>query len=233
MLNIIPVIDLKSGNAVTGKSGNRSKYKQLKSIYSNNSNPLEIAFNLKKKGAKEIYIADLDAIEEKGSNLKLIKKINQILPVMLDYGIQNENSFSYAIKFARKIVIGTETLTSLDELNNIYKKYPNERIVISVDIKNNKLLSNRLKITLYELIEELKILNPKQIILLDLSNVGTSSGFNMDLLNKFGSLKESIIIGGGITTKQIKILNNSGIKKALIGTNLHNGKIKLKKGNYV
>lgn len=233
MLNIIPVIDLKSGTAVTGKSGNRSKYKQLKSIYSNSSNPLEIALNLKKKGANEIYIADLDAIEEKGSNLELIKKINQILPVMLDYGIRDEKSFSFANKFARKIIIGTETLSDLNELYNIYDKYPNEKIVISVDIKNNSLLSNNLNINLYELIEKLEILNPKQIILLDLSNVGTNSGFNMDLLNKFSSFKKSLIIGGGITVKQIKILNDIGIEKVLIGTSLHNGEIKLNKGNYV
>lgn len=228
MLNVIPVIDLKSGNAVTGKSGNRNEYKKLKSIYSSRSDPIEIAFNLKKEGATEIYIADLDAIEQKGSNLKLITKINQILPVMLDYGIKDEKSFKFAIKFVKKIVIGTETLINLDELHSIYNNYPNEKIVISIDIKNNKLLSNNLNINLYELIEDLKTLNPKQIILLDLSNVGTNSGFNMNLLNKFGSLKKYIIVGGGITPKQMQILDNSNIKKALIGTNLHNGKIKIR-----
>ena len=227
MLNIIPVIDLKLGNAVTGKSGNRKEYKKLKSIYSTNSNPIEIAMNLKKKGAKEIYIADLDAIENNGSNSELIKKINQIIPVMLDYGIKNESDFKNALEFSSKIVIGTETINNLNELYNIYNKYPNEKIVISVDIKNNKLLSNNLNINLDSLIKELQILNPKDIILLDLSNVGTNSGFNMKLLNKFETLKKSVIIGGGITPKQLKILKKYSIEKVLIGTSLHNGKIKI------
>lgn len=229
MSTIIPVIDLKSGTAVTGKSGNRKKYRELKSIYSNSSDPIEIAFNLKKHGAKEIYVADLDAIEKEGFNLELIKKINQILPIMLDCGIKNEFDFNFALEFARKIVIGTETLNNINELHNIYDKYPNERIVISVDIKNNELLcSNELNITLDELIEELKIIKPKEIILLDLSNVGTNLGFNMNLLTKFESLKKSIIIGGGITPKQLKLLNYEGIEKVLIGTSLHSGKIKIR-----
>ena len=229
MLNIIPVLDLKSGIAVTGQSGNRDTYKELKSIYSKKSDPIEIAYNLKKKGINEMYIADLDAIEKKGSNSEIIKKINRILPIMLDYGIEDEKSFKYALEFASKIIIGTETLSNLKELYNIYNKYPNERIIISIDIKDNELLNNELNITLDELIEELKILNPLEIILLDLSNVGTSVGFNKNLLKKFETLKKSIIIGGGITANQLKILNiEHQIQKVLIGTNLHNGKIKIK-----
>ena len=58
MIEIIPVLDLKSGIAVSGKSGNRNKYKPLKTVYSSSSNPVEIARNLKEKRAKSIYIAE-------------------------------------------------------------------------------------------------------------------------------------------------------------------------------
>ena len=50
-MEIIPVLDLKSGIAVSGESGERSNYKPLKTVYSQSSNPVEIARTLKEQGA--------------------------------------------------------------------------------------------------------------------------------------------------------------------------------------
>ncbi|MGI6481740.1 MAG: hypothetical protein ACOX08_00510 [Methanobacterium sp.] len=46
-----------------------------------------------------MYIADLDAIEGKTSNLDLVSKINQILPVMLDSGTFDPESVEEALQF--------------------------------------------------------------------------------------------------------------------------------------
>ena len=69
--------------------------------------------------------------------------------------------------------------------------------------------------------------NPSEIILLDISRVGTGSGFNEDLLNEFSSFKDKIIIGGGIGPDDLVDLDRLGFSKALIGTSLHNGEIKI------
>ena len=73
MLEIIPVIDLMNSVAVSGKSGNRSTYTPLQTIYASSSDPMEIATSLKRANAKEMYIADLDLIERNG-NQKLQEK---------------------------------------------------------------------------------------------------------------------------------------------------------------
>ena len=52
---IIPVIDLKNGEAVSGKSGMRETYKPLKTVFNDSSNPLAIARALKDSG----YTKDL------------------------------------------------------------------------------------------------------------------------------------------------------------------------------
>ena len=47
------------------------------------------------------------------------------------------------------------------------------------------------------------------------------------LLNEFEELKDKLIIGGGVNRESVNELESLGIKKALIGTSIHNGEIKI------
>jgi len=107
---ITPVLDLKNGLAVAGKSGKRETYKPLKTVFTNSSDPLKIAEALKTAGYSELYIADLDSIEGTGSNHEIVKKINKTIPVMLDAGITKHQDIEAVIDSAEKIIVATETL---------------------------------------------------------------------------------------------------------------------------
>lgn len=227
MLKKIPVIDLKQHQAVSGKSGMRDTYTPLNTIFAPSSSPVEIAQGLKLNGADEIYIADLDLIQSRGHNIDDIKMVNTILPVMFDGGVKNLEGFEFFLDYAYKIIIPTETLESIDEMRKIFEKYPKERIVVSVDVKDNEMLSENLDLSLEEFKEILKELNPNEIILLDISGVGTEKGYNKQLLDGFEELKDKLIIAGGLNKQSIGELDAIGIKKVLVGTSLHSGEVKL------
>lgn len=225
LIKKIPVIDLKDGQAVSGKSGLRDTYQPLQTVFAPSSNPIEIAQGLKINGASEMYIADLDLIESNGHNINDIKMVNTILPVILDAGVKNAESFEFFLDYAFKIIIPTETLESVDEMYKIFEKFPKQRIVISVDVKDDELYSKNLDLTLSEFKEILKKVNPDEIILLDISGVGTEKGYNENLLNLFADMKDKLIIAGGLNKNSIGELESLGIKKVLVGTSLHSGEI--------
>ncbi|MCI6930314.1 MAG: HisA/HisF family protein [Methanobrevibacter boviskoreani] len=227
MIEIVPVLDLIGNQAVSGKSGNRSTYTPLNTIYAPNSDPLNIANGLELNGAKEIYIADLDLIEKQGNNLYKIKDVNTVLPVMLDCGIRDFESFKFYLDFAYKLIVATETIESIDEMRKIFNTFPRERIVVSVDIKDGQLYSNNLDMNLEEFRDVLRELDPNEIILLNLSDVGTGNGYDIRFLDDFKEFKDKIIIGGGINQEDLEPLERYGVKKALIGTALHNGSISI------
>ena len=227
MLKKIPVIDLKQHQAVSGKSGMRDTYTPLNTVFAPSSNPIEIAQGLKLNGADEMYIADLDLIESQGHNIDDIKMVNTILPVMFDGGVKNLEAFEFFLEYAYKIIVPTETLESIDEMKKIFEKYPKERIVVSIDVKNNELLSKNFDMSLEEFKEILIELDPNEIILLDISGVGTEKGYNKELLDEFEELKDKLIIAGGLNKQSIGELDALGIKKVLIGTSLHSGEVKL------
>ena len=227
MIKKIPVIDLKQHQAVSGKSGMRDTYQPLRTIFAPSSNPVEIAQGLKLNGADEMYIADLDLIESNGHNINDIKLVNTILPVMFDGGVKNCESFEFFLDYAYKIIVPSETLESVEEMEKIFEKYPKERIVISIDIKNNELFSKNLDLDLSQFKEILKKLDPNEIILLDITGVGTEKGYNKEILDKFEDMKDKLIIAGGLNKGSIGELDSQGIKKVLIGTSLHSGEVNL------
>lgn len=222
---IIPVIDLKNGEAVSGKSGMRETYKPLKTIFSQSSDAVEIAKSLKAAGAKRMYIADLDSIEGEGSNLKIVKDVNEIIPVMLDAGANNVQRVEKLLEVADKVIIATETLKNLKNLDEIFKSFKRDELVLSIDIKNNELLARNMETDLDTMIDKIKELKPDEIILLDISRVGTESGVDNALINKFEAFKSSIIMGGGILEEDIEELSSKGVHKFLVGSALHAGRI--------
>ena len=227
MIKKIPVIDLKQHQAVSGKSGMRDTYQPLRTVFAPSANPVEIAQGLKLNGADEMYIADLDLIESNGHNINDVKMVNTILPVIFDGGVKNCESFEFFLDYAYKIIIPTETLESIDEMEKIFEKYPKERIVISVDVKNNELFTKHMDLDLLEFKEILKRLDPNEIILLDITGVGTEKGYNRELLDKFEDMKNKLIIAGGLNKESLGELDSLGIRKVLIGTSLHSGEVKL------
>ncbi|MBE6508323.1 MAG: HisA/HisF family protein [Methanobrevibacter sp.] len=227
MIKKIPVIDLKQHQAVSGKSGMRDTYQPLRTVFASSSSPIDIANGLRLSGADEMYIADLDLIESAGHNIDDVKMVNTILNVMFDGGVKNLQGFEFFLDYAYKIIVPTETIESLEEIEKIFEKYPKERIVISVDVKDNELLAKNMNINLQEFKEFLKRIDPNEIILLDISGVGTEKGYNEKLLEEFDDLKDKLIIAGGLNKDSLNELESLGIKKVLIGTSLHSGEVTL------
>lgn len=220
---IIPVLDLKNGIAVSGKSGKRDTYKPLKTIFHESPDPVAIAASIKDAGFKYLYVADLDAIDEQGSNCKLASEMNDIIPVMLDPGIKDVEDIRGVINTTDKIIVATETLKTLDDLDQIFMEFSKDDIVLSIDIKDGKLFSKHLIATFEDIIKKINELKPSQVILLDISRVGTGKGVDRNLIKQFNNIETSLIIAGGIVDEDVIELNKLGVNKFLVGTALHEG----------
>lgn len=220
---IIPVMDLKNGEAVSGKSGMRNTYKPLKTVFSASSDPLRIADALNNAGYEKIYLADLDAIEGTGSNMELASNVNRIIPVMLDAGIKDSHEVENVLKYVDNAVVATETIESILELNNIFSSFDKNSLTLSVDVKDGQVLGNNIKTDFKTILKTVFGIEPKEIIILDISGVGTERGFDQELLKLFRDVDADIIVGGGVTPEDISKLGELGVEKFLVGTALHSG----------
>ena len=220
---IIPVFDVKNNECVSGKSGNRNTYTKLESVYG--EHPLEIVTNLKREGAKCIYIADLDKIENKGDNSQLIARLNEILPVLLDNGANSIEDVKSNRNICTYSILATETMTSIEEIEEIFKELSHENIIISIDIKNNELLIQNQDIELDDLISLINRVQPDYTIILNISQVGTKGGNDYEIIRRIISQTPYTqhILAGGMNNESIDKYLDEGISNFLIGTILHEG----------
>lgn len=232
-MKIIPVIDILNGIAVHGIQGERKRYKPLKSILFKDPNPIKIALIFEKLGFDSLYLADLDAILEESPNFDIYNQIcnKTHLNLMIDAGISDMSKSRELLEIGiSKIVIGTETLDSLDFVKQAIETFGKEKVIVSIDQKGGKILSISeplSKLDVLSVVKRLSNFGVNQIIVLDLDRVGTEYGINRESLKKIVETVEiDILVGGGIRNMhELKMLERLGIYGVLIATILHNGKL--------
>ena len=241
-MKIIPVIDILNKKAVHAKGGKRSEYKSLKSPLFSSDDPINIAITLEKLGFKEIYLADLDSIINHNTNFEICEQIRDSskIELIVDAGVNNKELATYLFnRNVKKVIIGTETLTSMSFLKDAVQLFGNSRIVVSLDLQGEKMLTNFNLGDIKHPFDFLKIIEAfgvSQIILLDLMRVGCELGVNTQLIKKIvEKFSIDVFVGGGVRSVSDLIeLKNLGVSGVLLGTALYLEKIsieKLKKTN--
>lgn len=228
-MKVIPAIDLMDGKVVRLVKGDPNN----KTIYS--SNPVEIAKKWEKAGADRIHIVDLDATLGSGSNLQIIKKIAQevSIPIHAAGGLRSEKTISDALSFADKVVIGTFAFKNQDNLPAILAKFGKEKIIISVDQLNGKIVINGWKqstgIELITGIKDLLKIGLSEFLLTSVDRDGTLQGPDIDSLSKACKVKGTMIIAsGGISNIDDTIaVKKCGVAGVILGKALYDGKISI------
>jgi phosphoribosylformimino-5-aminoimidazole carboxamide ribotide isomerase len=235
-VKIIPVIDVIDGIVVHAVRGKRKEYKPINSILCSSTDPLEVASVLGTCGFDELYLADLEAITGKRANYSLYSLVVEItgLKLMVDAGVSDlEKAEKVLGSGVSKVVIGTETLESLDFVSEAVERFGNKSVVISLDLFDNTVLS---RFSLGDFAEPLALLSEiekrgvEQVIVLDLARVGSGEGVDFHLLETASEVsKIKLFVGGGVRDmKDLIELNKIGVSGVLLATALHSGKICLK-----
>lgn len=232
-MRIVPVIDILNGTAVHAVRGKRAEYQPLESCLCDSSNPLVVARAFESYGFEEIYVADLDAILGKGSNRQVIEQIAKqtVLSLMVDAGVSDLNSSLRLLDIdVGKVILGTETLLNLKVVKEIIDCLGSSKIVVSLDLKAGKLLSKSeaaSAMTPIQLASALEAMGICELIVLDLTRVGSGEGVDIDLLKQMRKkLKVRLLVGGGVRSiEDLVALKRVGVDGVLLATALHSGKI--------
>jgi phosphoribosylformimino-5-aminoimidazole carboxamide ribotide isomerase len=225
MFRIVFVTDLLNGRVVHAIKGEREKYQPVEnSKVSNSAQPIEMISAIK---PKEVYIADLDRLQHTGNNFEVIKKISALTKTMVNIGVEKNDDIEKCIGIADTVILSSEA-SSFEIMKYASRNHPG-RTSITIDIKNGSILTKdeELKKEPEELVKLLNELKIKDIVIIDLSKVGTGAGINEDFLRDIkGISNHNILFGGGIRDiNDIDTLKEIGISGALVATAVHNGKI--------
>ncbi len=221
------VLDILNGAVVHAVRGERKRYEPIAgySKIVSSSRPLDILHELR---PQEVYVADLNLLTGRGENLAIIREISGMAKTMADTGISKADDLD-CLPASVCPILGTETapFQLMEELA------PQRNIVVSLDMKNRKVLARDAllaKETPLQALQRLNHLPLKGVILLELNRVGTSSGLDKAFLEKAIAISEHpLILGGGVKNEEdLRALEEMGFSGALVATAVHNGSVPVK-----
>jgi len=239
-VRIIPVLDVRGGVVVRAVAGQRAAYQPLVSVLTARTDPLGVAEDLwRALGMAELYVADLDAIEEGGASGRVDPGVAAVaawaervgVRVLLDAGVGTVEA-ARALARARRatVVVGTETLGRLSDLARIVALLGAGQVVGSLDPRGDVLLSPTAELagcTPEQAVGLLASQGIQEVLVLDLARVGARSG----PLSSLGRIAHrwpglAVLAGGGVRGgADLLALAESGVAGALVATALHDGVI--------
>jgi phosphoribosylformimino-5-aminoimidazole carboxamide ribotide isomerase len=243
-MRVIPVLDVKAGQAVHAVAGHRDNYRPVQSLLHEGSDPLGLALAFRDRlGLCELYVADLDAILGGPPALGFYADLVKIgFRLWVDSGIRSAQSVTPLVELGiAKVVIGLETIRGPEELVNIrtYLETPTglnvDRLAFSLDlIHGSPLLAAGSDWNDHDAqsiarlaVEEAGF---RHILLIDLADVGTSAGVKTTPLLR--ELRASypgieVVVGGGLDgSNDLRILAAAGADAVLVASSLHSGRLR-------
>lgn len=229
-MNIFPAIDLFDKKAVRLFKGD---YNQM-TVYSDN--PIEVARDFEKSGAKYIHMVDLEGAKDGTTpNIEVVSDIakNTSLFVEIGGGIRSmETVERYLNAGVSRVILGTSAVTDEDFLISAVEKY-GDKIAVGADVKDGYIAIKgwleKSAYTLDSFFEKMQKLGVKTIICTDISKDGAMKGTNLQMyreLSKKYSL--DIVASGGVSTiDDIKELRKMELYGAIIGKAYYTGAINL------
>jgi phosphoribosylformimino-5-aminoimidazole carboxamide ribotide isomerase len=237
-MQLIPVIDLAHGVAVQAKAGDRSRYRPVESVLTpgrpGDALALVQAYR-EQVGARECYVADLDAIQSGEPQRGLLRELARVAApctLLVDAGTHSPAAVNEVLAIgAFAAVVGLETLRRLENLSHIVAATAPERVVFSLDLRHGRpMVSSGAAAELdpVELAARAVAAGVSALLVLDVGRVGTGVGVDLDLLRRIRRRfpRIRLLAGGGVAgADDLARLADAGCDGALVATALHTGRI--------
>ena len=231
-MKVLAAIDIMNGDVVRLTKGDQL----TKKVYSND--PVQVAKKWAKDGADMLHIVDLDAaFGNESSNLSIISEIlhSVNIPIQIGGGIRNTEIFEKIVKMGfSKIVVGTMAYRNVNELRLLSKNY-GEKIVISLDEINGKVMIEGWKSSsdykVEDAINKFNKLGISNFLLTSIIKDGTLSGPDIVTLNSINTDRKSKIIASGGISSLVDVLRvrSIGCDSVILGKALYEERLDIKK----
>jgi len=222
-MEIIPVIDLKGGQVVRARMGQRELYRPIETPLARTSDALDVTRGLLSVFPfRTVYVADLDAIGRTGNSDAILARLRAAYPALelwVDNGVAEPEAARCFLDAAPgRLVLGSEA--QRDEALVASLKH-DPRVVLSLDFRHDAFVGPTSLLVQPGLW-------PARIIVMTLARVGSDAGPDITRLREIRArtAKASVYAAGGVrNAADLAALKREGIAGALVASSLHAGEL--------
>ena len=231
-MRVIPAIDIIDGKCVRLTQGNYA----AKKVY--NDDPLKVAKEFEAAGLKYLHLVDLDGAKAgKVTNWSVVETICTATTLIVDFGggIKTEEELKKLFDAGvNQVNLGSLAVKNPDVVQEWIKKYGADKIILSADVKNEKIAvggwieNSAVHIT--DFISQYVDKHIEYITCTDISTDGMLQGPNIQLyqllLDTFPSIK--LIASGGVSSfEDLEQLEKTNVNAVIVGKAIYEGRITL------
>ena len=230
-LQVIPAIDIIGGKCVRLTRGDYS----LMNIYKDD--PLEAAMAFQDAGASRLHLVDLDgAKSSKPVNLDVLERIVSKTHLKVEFGggIKTASALDSAIDAGASYVIcGSIAVTDPEMFSSWLACHPG-RIILSLDLRDGLVATrgwlDTSGLTARDVLKRFSGSLEQAVVTrieCDGTLSGVDAGFYESLQGEFPDI--DIIVSGGVSSqKDLDACEKAGLRAAIVGKALYEGRIDLK-----
>lgn len=232
-MELIPAIDLIDGRCVRLTQGD---YGQTK-IY--DAEPVDMARRYADCGVRRLHIVDLDGAKAKAPcNLSTLEKVVAATGLDVEWGggIKDSVAMQQVVDAgASRVICGSVAVDNPELFAQWLQEYGASRVILGADIRDGRVATHGwLKdggMGVEELVEKFLPYNLSQLICTDISRDGMLQGPNLPLYEQLQQrfpMVDVTLSGGVSSMDDLKRARECGVRAAIIGKAIYEGRITLK-----
>ncbi|AKB26900.1 Phosphoribosylformimino-5-aminoimidazole carboxamide ribotide isomerase [Methanosarcina siciliae C2J] len=231
---VIPAVDMRGGKCVQLVQGVPGS--EIVSL----EDPLAVALDWVRKGAKTLHLVDLDgAIEGDRKNAPIIENIVRAcrekgVGIQVGGGIRSFEDAASLLKLGvSRVILGTAALQNPELVKKLSSAFGSSCVNVALDAKNGKISikgwTEECAQTPVEMGRKFEELGAGSLLFTNIDNEGLMQGVNPDPTRE---LVESVIIpviasGGVSSLEDLKVLKQTGASGVVVGSALYTGRFTL------
>jgi phosphoribosylformimino-5-aminoimidazole carboxamide ribotide isomerase len=209
-IDVIPAVDVLGDTAVRLRKGDYDE------VVERAEDPVDLAFNWARQGAKRIHLVDLDGARSGTVRPKLVQAVAGVgLPVQASGGIRTrDDALALLFAGADRVVVGTAAWpdpTPWLELG--------EQVVIALDVLNGEVrTAGWLEGTGVTLEQALERTGDARLLVTGIDRDGTLAGPDLELVAAAVGGGRRVLAAGGVRTPaDVEALAQAGAEAAVVG----------------
>ena len=228
-MELYPAVDVQGGRVVRLRQGEAWRA----TAYADD--PVAVARQFARDGARWVHFVDLDRAFGKGDNRELARRFLSAagVPVQVGGGLRTEEAIAEMLGWgATRVVIGTKAATDPALVERLLAQHGPERLAVGIDAKEGHVAvrgwTQVFDLTPLELAQRVLAQGARTVIYTDVARDGMLAGPDVAGARAIAALGLDTIASGGVASlADLQTIRAAGLAGAIVGRALYEGRFTL------
>ena len=228
-MELYPAVDVQGGRVVRLRQGDAHRL----TTYADD--PVEVAGQFARAGARWLHFVDLDRAFGTGDNRDVARRLLSTaqLKVQVGGGLRTEDAIDEMLAWgATRVVIGTKAATDPAIVERLLARHGAEPLAVGIDAKEGQVAvrgwTETFDVTALDLARRVQAQGARTVIYTDVARDGMLTGSDVAGARALAAVGLDVIASGGVASlDDVRAIRDAGLAGAIVGRALYEGRFTL------